>query len=67
MNDPKDKNGNLVDVIVAFAEAMPSCTGCPLDAFCNRSEEGKRYGTCTASAIAWLKTHIDMDRSSYER
>lgn len=58
MNGAKDKNRSLADVIAAFAEAMPSCTGCPLDEFCNRSEEGKRYGTCTASAIGWLKTHI---------
>lgn len=59
MNGAKNKNRNLVDVIAAFAEAMPGCTCCPLDEFCNRNEEGKRYDTCTASATAWLKTQIE--------
>lgn len=59
MNEAKNKDQSLVDVIAAFAEAMPGCTCCPLDEFCNRSEEGRRYGTCTASATAWLKTQIE--------
>mgnify|MGYP003332416676 CR=1 FL=1 len=58
----EDKNGNvtLEDVIIAFAEAMPTCTSCPLDDFCNRTEEGRRYGTCAGAANAWLKTHREI-------
>lgn len=68
MNDTKDeKKRSLVDVFTTFAEAMQSCSRCPLDEFCNRSEEGRRYGTCAASATAWLKAHIDIERSLYDR
>lgn len=50
------KNRSIEEILVAFAESMPSCSECPLDWFCNRSEEGQRYGTCAGSVIAWFKT-----------